>query len=108
MNEGHFVYVTGQIGEDLGDPFPTFAVLSKFERRLHQRSDGPGEESREAIKAFQFFAVEAFQSRLVIPRVDVAGAAINKEPDDSLCSPREMRLSGRKRIRRIFSFTKEK
>ena len=60
------------------------------ERRLHQRPDLVGEEAGVLVEALQLQAVAALQLGFVVPGIDVAGAAVDEQPDDRLGPGGEM------------------
>ena len=98
MYERHLVDVLRKVREKVRDPFAALAVLLELERRLHQRTDGVGKEAGETVEACEFLAVTLFQFGLVVPRVNVAGAAVDEQPYNSLCFGLEVRQFGRQRI----------
>ena len=65
---------------------------------MHQRADLFGKESGELVEALEFLAVALGEFRLEVPGVDVAGAAVDEEPDHPLDLRIEM---GRARLHGI-------
>jgi len=107
MDERHLVDVLTQVREDFGDRLAAFAARSELERRLHQIADRVLEEARRVFElGFEFadrLAVPLFQARFVIPRVDVAGPSVDKEPDHVLRLRRKMPVARSQRIERTIS-----
>ena len=98
VDEGHFVDVLAEFGEDGGDHFSAFTARGEFEGRLHEGADGVGEEAGVFVESGQFIAVHFFELGFVVPGVDLTGAAIDEEPDDGLGLTIEMTSSGCERI----------
>ena len=81
-------------------------MLLKLERRFHQWSDFIGKKSGEFIEVVQLDAVAFFQLRFVIPGIDLAGTAIDEQPNNCFCLGREMRLARRQGTRLLQTFSK--
>ena len=82
VDEGHFVHLRAQFGEEAAAPRACLSVLIKRERGLHEPADSVGEKARLRVKARHGLAVALFELGLVIPRVHMARAAVHKQPDD--------------------------
>ena len=80
-------------GKRLDTHLPALAVLLELERRLHQRADGIDEEAGRLVEARQFLAVVFGQFRLIVPGIDLAGPAVDKDPDYRLGLGGDVRLS---------------
>ena len=94
VDEGHFVDVFAQLRENFRNHFAALSARRELERAFHQPTHCVGEEPGEAIEAFESLAIHFLECRLVVPSVDVAGATVDKDPDDGLGSTREVGLLG--------------
>ena len=103
MDERHFIDMLGHAGENLADPSARFAVASKFERRLHDRADLLLEKAGVFVETGQLLSVTFFQLRLVLPRIDVARAAVHEQPNHAFDFGRKMASLWRERIERFIS-----
>src|SRR5262249_53303327 len=62
-------------------PGSRLAILLPPERRLHERADLVGEEAGVLVEAGQLLAIALGQLGLVVPGIDLAGTAIDEQPD---------------------------
>ena len=57
-------------------PLAGLAMLSEFERRLHQWTDRAGKEAGEFVESLQLLPVAFVKLRFVVPGIDVAGTTV--------------------------------
>src|SRR5262249_12646359 len=81
MDEGHPIDVPGLLRKNLRDPGAAFAILLKRKWRSHQRADFFGEKSGVVVESLESLAVAFLKLRLIVPSVDLAGAAVEEDPD---------------------------
>ncbi len=105
VDERHLVDVLGEVRENLRAPFAAFAVLREPEGGLHHRADLIGEKARALIEALEFLTVALGQLRLIVPGIDLARSAVEKQPNDRasrgihVTGPRCERVLGLRRAR---------
>ncbi len=102
MDEGHLVDMLREMGEEGGDGLAAFSMAFEFKRALHESADGAAEEAGELIEVFQRLAVEFLQGGLIVPGIDLAGAAVDEQPDHRFGGGLEVRRPGRKGIESFF------
>jgi hypothetical protein len=84
VQERHLVHVPGEVREQVGDPG---AALRHGGPRRTATSSGarpPGKKPVLVSKPGELGAVAHRQFGLVVPGVDLAGAAVHEQPDDGL------------------------
>ena len=94
--------MVAQVRKDIGYHLSTLAPLAKTERGFHQVSDlvleEPGRVLERRVEFLDRLAVRLDKGRLVVPRIDVARAAVDKEPDHMFGTGSKMRRSRRHRV----------
>ena len=94
VNERHLVDVLAQVRENLRDHLAALAARAEPERRLHQAADGileePSRVLERRVELRDGFAVPPGKRGLVVPGVDMAGPAVDEEPDHPLRFAREV------------------
>ena len=76
------------------------SVRLEFKGALHQRADGVREKTGELVKTLELQPITLDELRLVVPRVHMAGATVDKKPDHRLGLGRKMRGPRGQRINR--------
>ena len=94
MNESHLVYVLAKARENFGNIFSALTPRCELEGALHDAADSVGEETGETIEPLKSLSIHFFKGGLVVPCIDMAGSAVDKNPDDSLGFSHEVRLLG--------------
>src|SRR5882672_8489996 len=97
-NERKVINVPRDVRKNLRDPGAGPAMLTELKRRLHERADFRGEKAGLLVKTFELLAVEFFEARLVVPRINLAWAAVHEQPDDGFGPGRKMGWPRRERI----------
>ena len=90
VDEGHLIDVFAEVWEDAGDHFSALAAGGEFEWGFHDPADGVGEKSGELVEALEFFAVVFGEGGLVVKGIDLAGAAVDEDPNDAFGFGREV------------------
>ena len=98
LYKGHLVHVPGQVGKQGGSPRSALAVLPEFKGGLHQWPYRIFKKPGGGVETLQFLTIAFRELGLVIPGIDMGRAAVDEEPDNMLCFPLEVRLSGLKWI----------
>ena len=99
VDEGELVDLPCEVGEDAADPGAALAVPGPREGRLHQGPHGIGEEPGLGVEAGERLAIAPLQLGLVVPGVDLAGAAVHEQPDHGLGGGAEVGRPGGQRVR---------
>jgi hypothetical protein len=107
MNECHLVDMLSKVREDRRDHLATLAPGSELKRGFHQVSNRvakkPGGIRKGSIKLLDRLAIGFNKSRFIVPGVDLAWPAIDKDPNDSLGASGKVGLSRRERIPRTIA-----
>ena len=98
VDKGHLVAMFREIGKDGRDGLAAFSHPLELEGTLHEPTDGSAEKARELVKALQRLAVPFFERGLVVPRVHLAGASVDEDPDHGFGGGPEVGLPGGKGI----------
>ena len=99
VDEGHLVHMLRELRKKTARPSAALPLLRKCERRFHQRADGVGEKSRLRVEARERLAVALREFGFVVPRIDLARAAVGENPNHRLRTRRKVRRLRAERIR---------
>ena len=98
VNERQLIHVPRRVWKQITHPRAALPVLLPFKWRFHQRPDGILKEAGFVVETIELLAVRLRQSGFVIERVDMAGAAVGKNPNNRLGARAEVRALRRERI----------
>ena len=99
VNEGHVIDTGRELREEIADPAPAVAMLTKRPVAALAVAGLGGEELHLAI-GIERSAAAFGQLRLVVPRIHMAKATGAENLNDRTCLGRQRRTLGRERIRR--------
>ena len=99
VNKGHVINTVSELREEIADPAPALAMLTKRPVAALAVARLGGKELHLAI-GIEGFAAALRQLRFVVPRVHMTEPAWAKNLNHGTCFGRQRRTPGRERIRR--------